>query len=127
MRAAIPRQAGNLLGGHRSVAGREPDPNPPATLSHNILPDLLRKQLGYQGLIVTDAMDMGGIIVRYAPGEAAVRAVVAGADALLMPPLPDAAFEAFQTAVKSVRIFKKHLASSMRRILQAHTRLRVTT
>src|SRR5260221_3086145 len=68
-------------------------------------------------------MDMGGITVRYAPGEAAVRAVVAGADCVLMPPVPDAAFEALQAAVKSGRISKERLDASVRRILQAKARL----
>src|SRR5207237_5385064 len=80
-------------------------------------------QLGYQGLIVTDAMDMGGITVRYAPGEAAVRAFEAGVDALLMPPVPDAAFEGLQAAVKSGRISHERLDASVRRILQAKARL----
>src|SRR5258708_3239235 len=122
-RAAISMQVDSIMTGHLSIPALEPDPNTPATLSHNILTDLLRKQLGYQGLIVTDAMDMGGITVRYAPGEAAVRAVLAGADALLMPPVPDAAFEALQAAVKSGRISKGRLDSSVRRILQAKARL----
>src|SRR5207248_895527 len=90
-RAAISSQVDSVMTGHLNVPALEPDPNTPATLSHNILTDLLRKQLGYQGLIVTDAMDMGGITVRYAPGEAAVRAIAAGVDCLLMPPVPDAA------------------------------------
>ena len=50
---------------------------------------------------MTDAMDMGGITVRYAPGDAAVRAFLAGADALLMPPVPDAAYDALLAAVNS--------------------------
>jgi len=79
-RAAISTQVDSIMTGHLNVPALEPDPNTPATLSHNILTDVLRKQLGFQGLIVTDAMDMGGITVRYAPGEAAVRAVAAGAD-----------------------------------------------
>src|SRR5205807_1449139 len=87
------------------------------------LEGLLRKELRFQGLIVTDAMDMGGITVRYAPGEAAVRAVVAGVDCLLMPPVPDAAFEALEGAVKSGRISKRRLDESVRRILQAKARL----
>src|SRR3989440_3351150 len=77
-RAAIAMAVDSIMTGHLNVPALEPDPNTPATLSHNILTDLLRNQLGYQGLIVTDAMDMGGITVRYAPGEAAVRAVAAG-------------------------------------------------
>src|SRR3989454_2339980 len=122
-RAAISAQVGSIMTGHLNVPSLEPDPDTPATLSHNILSDLLRKQLGYQGLIVTDAMDMGGITVRYAPGEAAVRAVAAGADALLMPPVPDAAFESLQVAVKSGRISRARLDASVRRILQAKARL----
>src|SRR5437867_152423 len=122
-RAAISSQVDSIMTGHLNVPALEPDPNTPATLSHNILTDLLSKQLGYQGLIVTDAMDMGGITVRYAPGEAAVRAIAAGVDCLLMPPVPDAAFEALQAAVKSGRISKDRLDASVRRILQAKARL----
>src|SRR5712671_2092498 len=122
-RAAISMQVDSIMTGHLNVPALEPDPDTPATLSHNILTDLLRKQLGFQGLVVTDAMDMGGITVRYAPGEAAVRAVVAGADCVLMPPVPDAAFEALQAAVKAGRIPKERLDASVRRILQAKARL----
>jgi CubicO group peptidase (beta-lactamase class C family) len=68
-------------------------------------------------------MDMGGITVRFAPGDAAVRAFAAGADALLMPPVPDAAFEALKDAVKSGRISRERLDASVRRLLQAKARL----
>jgi len=122
-RAAIAAGADTVMTGHLSVPALEPDPNTPATLSPKILEGLLRKELRFQGLIVTDAMDMGGITVRYAPGEAAVRAVVAGVDCLLMPPVPDAAFEALEGAVKSGRISKRRLDESVRRILQAKARL----
>jgi beta-N-acetylhexosaminidase len=122
-RAAIAMNVDSIMTGHLNVPALEPDANTPATLSHNILTDVLRRQLGFQGLVVTDAMDMGGITVRYAPGEAAVRAVAAGADCLLMPPVPDAAFEALQAAVKSKRISKERLDASVRRILQAKARL----
>ena len=122
-RAAIAAGAGSVMTGHLSVPALEPDPNTPATLSSNILTGVLRKELGFQGLVVTDAMDMGGITMRYAPGEAAVRAVLAGADCLLMPPVPDAAVEALQQAVKSGRISRQRLDGSVRRILEAKARL----
>src|SRR5437773_7380516 len=80
-RAAIAAGVSTVMTGHLSIPALEPDANTPATLSSNILTGLLRKELGFNGLVVTDAMDMGGITVRYAPGEAAVRAVAAGADA----------------------------------------------
>src|SRR5215469_2306475 len=122
-RATIAAGADTIMTGHLSVPALEPDPNTPATLSQKILEGLLRNELGFHGLIVTDAMDMGGITVRYAPGEAAVRAVVAGADCLLMPPVPEAAFEALQGAVRSGRISKQRLDEAVRRILQAKARL----
>ena len=122
-RAAIAAGAGSIMTGHLSVPAFEPDTNTPATLSHNILTGVLRDELHFQGLVVTDAMDMGGITVRYAPGEAAVRAVLAGADALLMPPVPDAAFEGLQAAVRSGRISIERLDASVRRILEAKAML----
>jgi beta-N-acetylhexosaminidase len=125
-RAAIAAGVGSIMTGHLSVPALEPDANTPATLSRHILTDLLRHELKFQGLIVTDAMDMGGITVRYAPGEAAVRAVLAGADALLMPPVPDAAFEALQTAVRSGRISTERLDASVHRILLAKAKLELS-
>jgi beta-N-acetylhexosaminidase len=122
-RAAISAGVGSVMTGHLSVPSLEPDPNTPATLSSHILTDLLRHELHFQGLVVTDAMDMGGITVRYAPGEAAVRAVLAGADALLMSPVPEAAFEGLQAAVRSGRIPIERLDASVRRILEAKAKL----
>jgi beta-N-acetylhexosaminidase len=122
-RAAISADVGSIMTGHLSIPALEPDPNTPATLSSRILTDLLRTEMGFQGLVVTDAMEMGGITMRFAPGEAAVRAVLAGADAVLMPPVPDAAFEGLQAAVKSGKISSQRLDASVRRILQAKARL----
>jgi beta-glucosidase-like glycosyl hydrolase/CubicO group peptidase (beta-lactamase class C family) len=122
-RAAIAAGVGSIMTGHLSVPALEPDPDTPATLSSRVLMDLLRKQLGFQGLVVTDAMDMGGITVRYAPGDAAVRAFLAGADALLMPPVPDAAYEALLAATHSGQISQERLDASVRRILEAKAHL----
>ena len=73
-------------------------------MSPHVLTDLLRKELGFDGLIVTDALDMGGVTTRYPPGEAAVRAVLAGADVLLLSPTVDAAIEGLEEAAKSGRL-----------------------
>ena len=122
-RAAIGAGVGSIMTGHLNVPALESDPSTPATLSPHILTELLRTDLRFAGLVVTDAMDMGGITARFAPGEAAVRAVLAGADCLLMPPVPDAAFEALQRAVKSGRISRERLDASVRRILEAKARV----
>jgi beta-glucosidase-like glycosyl hydrolase/CubicO group peptidase (beta-lactamase class C family) len=122
-RAAISANVGSVMPGHLAVPAFEPDASVPATTSRNILTGLLRDELKYKGLVVTDAMDMGGVTSRYPPGEAAVRAVEAGADVLLMPPVPDAAMAGLEGAVRSGRITEKRVDESVRRILQAKSRL----
>ena len=122
-RAAIGASVGSVMPGHLAVPAFEPDASVPATTSRNILTGLLREELKYKGLVVTDAMDMGGVTSRYPPGEAAVRAVEAGADVLLMPPVPDAAMAGLERAVRSGRITEKRVDESVRRILQAKSRL----
>ena len=122
-RSAIAANVGSVMPGHLAVPAFEPDAGVPATTSRNILTGLLRDELKFKGLVVTDAMDMGGVTSRYPPGEAAVRAVEAGADVLLMPPVPDAAMAGLEQAVRSGRITEKRIDESVRRILQAKSRL----
>jgi beta-N-acetylhexosaminidase len=122
-RAAIEARASSVMPGHLAVPALEPDPEVPATLSPNILTDLLRDELHFRGLIITDALDMGGVTSLYTPGEAAVRAVQAGADVLLMSPAPDAALAALADAVRSGQIPEKRIDASVRRILAAKARL----
>jgi len=66
----------------------------PATLSAPIVSELLRSQLGFSGLVVTDAMRMNGVAAYYDPGEAAIRALLAGVDMVLVPGDTDAALRA---------------------------------
>src|SRR5580693_5115116 len=122
-RVAIAAGASSIMPGHLNVPAYETDPSVPATISRNILTGLLRDELKFKGLIVTDAMDMGGVTSQFAPGDAAVRAVEAGADVLLMPPVPDAAMASLEEAVKSGRIPGTRIDDSVRRILQAKSRL----
>jgi beta-N-acetylhexosaminidase len=122
-RAAIAAGVSSIMTAHLAVPAIEPDTEVPATLSSHILTDLLRKQLHFEGLTVTDALDMGGVARRYPPGEAAVRALLAGADVLLMPPVPDAAFAAVKEAVDSGRIPQSRLDEAVTRILRAKAAL----
>jgi len=122
-RAAIRARVSSIMPGHLAVPALEPDPKLPATLSRHILTGLLRGEMKFRGLIVTDAMNMGGVTSLYPPGEAAVRAIEAGANVLLMPPVPGAAIEALADAVKSGRIPMKHIDASVLRILEAKARL----
>lgn len=122
-RAAIRAGVSAIMPGHLAVPSLEQDPNLPATVSPRILTGLLRDEMSFRGLIVTDAMEMGGVTSLFSPGEAAVRAVEAGADVLLMPPLPDAAIAALDDAIGTGRISVARVDDSVRRILAAKARL----
>src|SRR3989449_3519008 len=98
-------------------------PEEPATLSAAVLTGLLRDSLGFRGLVVTDALDMGAIVSKYGAGEAAVRAFLAGADLLLIPADADSAASALTAAVASGRITAARLDASVRRVLQVKQRL----
>jgi len=90
----------------------------PGTLSAAVLTGLLRDSLHFQGLVVTDALDMGAIVTAYGAGEAAVRAFLAGSDLLLIPADPDSAVNAMAAAVESGRITRGRLDQSVRRLLE---------
>lgn len=89
----------------------------PSTLSPIILQEKLRKELGYKGIIITDAMGMGAISQHYSSGESAVACLKAGADIVLMPANLPEAFEAVVKAVQDGTIPEQRLDESVRRIL----------
>ena len=91
----------------------------PATVSPRIISGLLRHDLGYTGLVVSDAFDMGGLTEHFDPGEAAVRAIEAGEDQVMLSPNVDAAVAAVKAAVKSGRITEARIDESVHRILDA--------
>lgn len=95
----------------------------PATVSAPIVTGVLRKELGFKGLVVTDSMRMGAITSHYEAGEAAVRAILAGADQILMSSDTDAAIDAVLASVKAGRIPEKRIDESVTRILDAKRRL----
>ncbi len=122
-RAAISEGASAIMTGHLSVPALEPNEDLPATLSNRILSGVLRKQLGFRGLIVTDALDMVGAGPKLSPGEIAVRAILAGADVLLLPPSPVEALSALKDCVTAGRLTEKRIDASVLRILRAKARV----
>ena len=116
---AIDAGMGGIMTAHISVPSLSGGNGDPATLSGRVLTNLLREDMGFGGLLFTDAMDMGAIDRRFPRGEAAVRAVEAGADVILMPPNVGAAVEALVNAVTGGRISEERIDVSVRRILEA--------
>ncbi len=121
-RAAVEHGVDSIMTAHMTVPAFEPQPIP-ATVSQNVLTGLLRDELGFKGLIVTDAMEMQGIASLYSPGEAAVRAIEAGADVLLMPTDPGVCIRALMAAVNSGRISRQRIDASAAKVMLAKQRL----
>ncbi len=95
----------------------------PATLESAVLTDMLRGEMRFGGLVFTDAMDMSAVDAGFERGEAAVRAVEAGADVILMPPDIAAARDGIVAAVRSGRLSEERVDESVLRILRAKERL----
>ena len=94
-----------------------PGENVPATLKPEILTGILRNELGFEGLIITDALNMKAITMHYTPEEAAVKAILAGADVLLMPENLDIAFSGIKKACNDGLISIERIDKSVERIL----------
>ncbi len=119
----LPFEAGFRAGGDAVMVAHVLCPNVtddgvPASLSHGIITDILRKQLGFDGLVFTDALNMDAVAKYYTPSEAAVRAIEAGADVLLMPADSQAAFAGVLAAVKNGDITEHRIDQSVLRILK---------
>jgi beta-N-acetylhexosaminidase len=97
----------------------------PTTLSP-VMNKILRNELGFDGLIVTDAMSMSGLTLYFTQEEASVRALEAGADLLLKPADTDAAFRGVRDAVKKGRLTEKRIEESARKVLAAKYDLGLT-
>lgn len=121
-RAAIAAGVDSIMSAHMAVPAIDSQGSP-ATVSGRLINGLLRDELGFDGIIITDAMDMGGLTKQYPPGEAAVRALEAGVDVLLMPPDPDAAINAILAAVRHKRLSEKQITESASRVLAAKVRV----
>ncbi|MEZ4415360.1 MAG: glycoside hydrolase family 3 N-terminal domain-containing protein [Gemmatimonadota bacterium] len=122
-RRAIDDGIGAIMTAHISLPEITGEQRLPATLSGKVLTDLLQRDLGFSGLVVTDAMNMGAIDRAYGRGEAAVRALMAGADIILMPPNPEVAINAIVTAVEAGRLPEARLDEAVTKILRAKERL----
>ncbi len=112
-----------IMTAHLRIPALDPTPDLPATLSHPILTDLLRNEMGFRGLIVTDSMGMGGVTSLFTSEDAALRAVKAGVDMLLLPPTPKEVIRALIQAVRNGEIQESRIDLSVKRILEAKARL----
>lgn len=120
-RQAIQAGVDAVMVAHLTVPALEPDPNRVATTSPAVVSGTLKQQLGFQGLVVTDALEMAGLTRLYSqnPGREAVDAFKAGDDVLLMPANLDACYQAMLQAIQSGEISQSRLDESVLKILKA--------
>ncbi|MEJ2541740.1 MAG: glycoside hydrolase family 3 protein [Gemmatimonadota bacterium] len=121
-RAAVDAGVDAIMTAHVALPGVLGPEAPPATLAPEILTDLLRGELSFNGLVVTDALEMAAVSERYGAGEAAVRALEAGADILLMPGDIGAVLDAVEAAVGEGRLTETRIRASVHRVLTAKAR-----
>lgn len=95
----------------------------PASLSQYMITDLLKNKMGYDGIVITDAMNMGAISQNYSSGEATVKAIEAGVDMILEPEDFQESYQAVMDAVKSEEISEKRINESAKRVLKVKRRL----
>jgi len=124
-RQAIAAGVDSVMVAHVTVPALDADPNHVATISTAVVSDLLEKQMGFKGLIVTDALDMAGLTHLFSNniGRAAVEAFKAGNDVLLIPADLGASYEAMVKAVRSGEISSQRLNHSVIKILKIKGRL----
>lgn len=118
-KAAIKAGVGAVMTAHIYLPAIDSEKGLPATLSRNVLTGLLREQMGFQGLLFTDALDMAGVAKHYSIEESAVRSMEAGADVLLFPIDVERSFNGVKGAVESGRLPMSRLDDAVRRILRA--------
>jgi beta-N-acetylhexosaminidase len=119
-REAIAAGVDSVMVAHVTVPALDPDPNHVATISPAVVTDLLQKQLGFKGIVVTDALDMAGLthLFQNDIGHAAVEAFKAGNDLLLIPADLPASYAAMLKAVQSGEISRQRLDRSVLKILK---------
>jgi beta-N-acetylhexosaminidase len=121
-RQAVRAGIGAIMSFHGAMPALDPS-NDPGTLSRIVLTDVLREEIGFSSMIISDAMDMRGVLDRYGAREAAIRAVAAGADVLIQPLDVTETIDAVVAGVTSGRYSEARLDSSVMRILRLKERL----
>ena len=123
----IEKGIGSIMVAHLDVPALDSTPNLPTTLSQPVVGQLLKKDLGYEGLIITDGLDMQGVKKYYASGEVEAKALAAGNDILLIPPDVPAAVARIKEYLESGKLDPEQLESSVKKVLLTKFRLGLTS
>ena len=121
-RAAVKAGVGAIMSFHGSMPALDSS-NVPGTLSAKVMTELLRREMGFDGIIISDAMDMRGVLDQFGAAEAVKRAVAAGIDVLIQPQDVTQAIDAVVAGVSEGRYTEARLDLSVHRVLEAKRRI----
>lgn len=121
-KAAIANNVDAIMIAHIAVSELEPTPNLPATLSKNVITNLLKEELGFEGLVVTDGLGMCGVTMHQQNGYLELHALLAGADILLCPRDPSLVIKCILEAVENGSITEEFINTKALRVLKAKKR-----
>lgn len=116
-KALIDRGLKSIMVAHLQIPILEPKVNLASTLSHNVVTGLLQIQMGFQGLIITDALDMKGVSNFFSSGELELRALLAGNDILLLPEDVEAAIQSIKKALNDGSLSENYLNYKVKKVL----------
>ncbi|MDH5598717.1 MAG: serine hydrolase, partial [Cyclobacteriaceae bacterium] len=122
-RRLIDEGVGSMMIAHLNIPQLSDNSGMPSTLSPEIVTGLLRNELGYHGMIFTDALNMKGVTSMFSPGEVEVRAFKAGNDILLFPENPEKAMTAMEQALKKGEIKNSDLEQRVKKVLRLKFRM----
>jgi beta-glucosidase-like glycosyl hydrolase/CubicO group peptidase (beta-lactamase class C family) len=117
----------SVMVGHLNVPSLEPRPNYPSSISYNVVTNVLQKELGFQGLIFTDALNMKAVSTFSSPGQIDLKAFLAGNDVLLFPENVPLALDVFRQAYQETLFTESRLALSVKKILKFKYHAGLTT
>ncbi len=119
----IKHQLASVMVAHLNVPALDEESNVPTTLSKKVIDQYLRKNMGFEGLVFTDALEMQAVAKHYENGMVEVKAIQAGNDILLLPNDIDLAFKTIKEHILTGKISEQRLEKSVRRILHAKYRM----
>lgn len=117
---------GSVMVAHLNVPALDSSANRPTTLSRYTVTELLRKELGFEGLAFTDALEMKGVTKHFKPGEVEAEALLAGNDVLVLPENMEAAFREIKRYLSEGRLTQEEVDLHIKRVLRAKYRLGLT-
>lgn len=118
-RAAIDAGVGSVMVGHLYIPAIDKKPNTPTSISYNAVTRLLKNDLGFKGLIVTDALEMKGIAKFYTNGQESLQSLLAGNDLMILPSTAAGSVAAIRKAIKKGRISQQEVDERVKKVLRA--------